>query len=83
MALAADAFPAASAPSSSKSGSEATATRYTATFDDLSDLTDALALEAIGPYDGLDYEGISKICPKSRTVNQTDTTLPRSSKRWT
>ena len=40
-------------------------TEYTATFDDLDRLTDNVAVEEVGPYDGLDYEGICMDCLNS------------------
>ncbi|KAE9968119.1 hypothetical protein EG328_004650 [Venturia inaequalis] len=36
-------------------------TKYEATFDDLSSLTQNVALQEVGPYDGLDYKGIDLI----------------------
>lgn len=35
-----------------------TSTKYTATFDDLDYLTDDVAVQEVGPYDGLEYSGI-------------------------
>lgn len=43
------------------SGYEPTTTQYEATFDDLEPVAGGLiSLQPVGPYDGLDYEGISK-----------------------
>jgi len=46
----------------SSSKQDLTTTKYTATFDDLEPVADGLvSLQEVGPYDGLDYKGISKL----------------------